>query len=180
MIKYFLFSVLLITACSIDKEKKVDREKFTFTMGDDTELFFRNMRSSYYNKEEREGTRMTVYRHEDLYSDTSLYSIKIAIVLNPVKDEAFILLEPGEGFSDEDITIHWMDPERTESGEIILEGRNIVSMREFAAKLYEAIRENKSLIVKKKDEAVPILHEEDQREAFRITMSDYFRLVRVF
>lgn len=40
---------LLLSGCKIDRDKKVDREKFQFKIGADANLFFRNVRQIYYD-----------------------------------------------------------------------------------------------------------------------------------
>jgi hypothetical protein len=181
LIKYLLLLALFFSACKIDRDKAVERDKFSFKTGDDTEIFFKNLRASDYEKEERKTPRWDIYRHEDLYSDTSGYAINIAIVVNIIGDEAYILVEPGEKLaSQEQISIHWSNSVNSESGEIILQQQNKESMLEFAAQLFEAIREGKSLMLQIGGEFIPVFREENRKVAFKKTMADYFRLTRIF
>jgi hypothetical protein len=53
-------------------------------------------------------------------------------------------------------------------------------MLEFGSQIYEAIQAKKSIYVLYKREYVPIFTDEPEQEAFRITMSDFYRLTRVF
>jgi hypothetical protein len=53
-------------------------------------------------------------------------------------------------------------------------------MLEFGSKIYEAIQAKKDLIVLSNGKYVPLLKDEKEREAFRITMADYYRLTGIF
>jgi ABC-type uncharacterized transport system auxiliary subunit len=52
-LKTALLLILLLAGCKIDRDKPVDRNKFTFHMADDDNLFFRNVRQIYYNRSSR-------------------------------------------------------------------------------------------------------------------------------
>lgn len=179
--RYILLIAIFSMSCKVDRDKAVEREKFSFKTGDDTSIFFKNLRASEYEKEERKNPRWDIYRHEDLYSDTSGYAINTAIVVNIMEDEAYILVEPGEKLrSLEQIIVFWSNKKNNESGDIILQQQNKEAMLEFASQLYEAMREGKSLILQAGDEFIPIFEDEKRREAFQKTMADYFRLTRIF
>lgn len=181
IIRYVVFMAIFFTACKTDKNKAVERDKFSFKTGDDTEIFFKNLRASDYEKEEKKTPRWDIYRHEDLYSDTTGYAINIAIVVNIIEDEAYILLEPGEILAGQDqIFVYWSNKSNSESGEIVLQQQNKESMLEFASQLFEAMREGKSLILKTGEEFIPVFEDEKRRKAFMKTMADYFRLTRIF
>jgi hypothetical protein len=63
---------------------------------------------------------------------------------------------------------------------IDLKERGRERMLEFGSQIYEAIQAKKSIYVLYKREYVPIFTDEPEQEAFRITMSDFYRLTRVF
>ncbi|MEY4931413.1 MAG: hypothetical protein RI909_2137, partial [Bacteroidota bacterium] len=63
---------------------------------------------------------------------------------------------------------------------LILNQRGRERMLEFGSRLYEAIQINQKMAIRSKGEFVPLLEEATDRETFRITMSDYYRLTRVF
>lgn len=181
LINYIIVLAILLPACKIDRDKAVERGKFSFKTGDDTEIFFKNLRASDYVKEERKIPRWDIYRHEDLYSDSSGYEINIAIVVNIIGDEAYILVEPGNKLRiREQIKIYWHNTGKSESGLIILEQQNKESMLEFASQIFEAIREGKSLVLQEDEKFIPVFEEEKRKDAFRKTMADYFRLTRIF
>lgn len=183
MIKWskYLFLSIGIFSCTIDQDKKVEREKLLFKTGDDTELFFKNMRASYYDKEEREATRWEIYRHEDLYKNEDSLAINVAIILNVLHDEAYLLLEPGDKLKEmEKINIYATDPKTAGVDMISFDHPNKEGMLEFASQLYEAVQDRKKLMLLYQQDTIPILEGQERREAFRKTMADYYRLVRAF
>jgi hypothetical protein len=63
---------------------------------------------------------------------------------------------------------------------IRLKERGRERMLEFGSKIYEAVQAKKEMIVLSKGKYVPLLKEDKEREAFRITMADYYRLTGIF
>ena len=53
-----VFSALV--GCSVNADKKVSLENFEFKTGDDTELFFKNVRQSYYDLEEKKAANFNL------------------------------------------------------------------------------------------------------------------------
>jgi hypothetical protein len=173
-----VLSVLcLSTGCRIDGDREVDRSRFSFKTGDDTELFFRNVRQSDYDLENNKIAKFNVFRHEDRPVADSIPWINPAIVVNYLQDEAYILIEPSPRLQDLEI-LTLIHPAGQDT--ITLETSNREANLEFATKIYEHLRQGDSLQVFTGDSYVPFLSDRIHAEAFRITLSDYFRLTRVF
>lgn len=173
--RYFAFIFILLVACKMDSDKAIDREKFTFKTGDDTELFFKNVRQSDYDLEENKAAKFNVFRHEDRI-DGAEPSIGIAIVINYMNDEAYLLVEPSEDLNslDEIVVV-------TSGGsEVILNNFSKEGMLEFTSQIYEQLLENDEFYVVKGEEQNTILADPSAREAFRVTVSDYYRLTRIY
>lgn len=184
MLKPFLIGLLLIIAslagCKIDRDKKVDRAKFQFEVGDDSELFFRNVRQIYYDRSSPDGT-WQAYRFGDRYLGNDRPVIVPVIVINWLQDEAYLLIDSNELLSDEDdLQVIISDTSTLKTDTLILNQRGRERMLEFGSRLYEAIQANQKMTIRSKGEFVPLLVEGNDRETFRITMSDYYRLTRVF
>jgi hypothetical protein len=184
MLKPFLLGLLLIMAslagCKIDRDKKVDRAKFQFEVGDDSELFFRNVRQIYYDRTSPDGT-WQAYRFSDRYSGNERPVILPVIVINWLKDEAYLLIDTNELLSEEDyLEVIISDSSIAKSDTVILNQRGRERMLEFGSQLYEAIQADQKVEVKSRGEFKPVLKEDIDRETFRVTMSDYYRLTRVF
>lgn len=181
--RYFALLILILTACKIDSEKSIDRDKFTFKTGDDTELFFKNMRQSYYDKEVNKAAKFDVFRHEDRVIGDDRPLLNLAIVINYLYDEAYLLVEPNAPLKDEDILkVRWATDQngKTDEGLIVLETPNRKSMLEFTSQIYEVLQQNARFEVEINNEYVTVLGSDDEREAFRVTVADYYRLIRVY
>ncbi len=184
MLKSFLTGlvviILILNGCKIDWDKKVDRSKFQFQMGDDPELFFRNVRQIYYDRSSPDGT-WQAYRFGDRYTGNERPVILPVIVINWLHDEAYLLIESNDILSEEDyLQIVVSEASMSTSDTLTLNERGRERMLEFGSRLYEALQANSKITVKSSGTFVPILTEEIDREAFRVTMADYYRLTRVF
>lgn len=184
MLKSYLtgFSVIifLLSGCKIDRNKNVDRAKFQFEMSDDSELFFRNVRQIYYDRSSPDGT-WQAYRFSNHYAGNDRPVITPVIVINWLKDEAYLLIESNDFLSDEEsLKAVITDISSLKADTVTLSQRGRENMLEFGSRLYEAIMSNHEIYIQKGGDFLPILTDEVDREAFRITMADYYRLTRVF
>jgi len=184
MLKSFLGGLIVIIlvfpGCHIDRNKIVDRTKFQFWMGDDSELFFRNVRQIYYDRSSPDGT-WQAYRYTNRYLGKERPVIHPVIVINWLQDEAYLLIEENEILSDENfLQVVITDNNLPNTDTLTLDQRGRERMLEFGSRLYEAMLANHEISILNKGSFLPLLTEEIDREAFRITMSDYYRLVRVF
>jgi hypothetical protein len=184
MLKSFLTGlvviILILHGCKIDRDKKVDRSKFQFQMGDDSELFFRNVRQIYYDRSSPDGT-WQAYRFDGRYTGNERPIILPVIVINWLNDEAYLLIESNDILSEEDyLQVVISETMTSKVDTMSLDQRGRERMLEFGSRLFEALQANSKISVKSRDAFVPILTEEIDREAFRITMADYYRLTRVF
>ena len=177
--KYFIIIILFCSSCKIDQDKNVDRQKFKFKTGDDTELFFKNVRQSYYEMEENRQAKFNVFRYAERLKVKDGPMVNPAIVHNYIKDEAYLLIEPNDFLQDQDsLKVKWKA--LTEEGHMVLASFNHEQMLEFASQLYEGIRKNASFEVMKDGQYISVLDTPEERETFRITMSDYYRLTRIY
>lgn len=169
--------ILLAVSCRIDSDKEVDRGRFSFRTGDDTELFFKNVRQSDYELEVNEAARFHVFRHDKRPSSDTLAWINPAIVINYLQDEAYILLEPSPVLRDLD-TLEVLHRASVDTIRLTLPNRE--QNLEFASRIYEHLKKGDSLLVFTGKRYVPFLPDREHSEAFRIAMSDYYRLTRIF
>jgi hypothetical protein len=176
----FLVLLLFALACKIDRDKPVDRSKFSFKIGSDSQLFFRNTRQIFYDRQSPDGT-WQAYRFSDRYTGNNRLVLTPVIVINWIKDEAYLLIEPSDGLLNEDeLRVIIMDSTRQAADTVILQERGRERMLEFGSQLYEALQSKKEMLVLTNQQYVPILTEDIDREAFRVTMADYYRLTRIF
>ena len=174
-----LFGVyLILVGCNIDQKKTIDIDNPSFTSTDDSELFFKNLRQTYYDKIEMEQAKLNQYRLKDRIQDSSKPILQLCIVENWRYDEAYVLVEPNEILSEENlIEVKWVDPATNQDGIYSYSRGNKEIQFQFAARIYSSLQKEHKLQVKVKEQWVPFLANEDEKEAFRITLVDYYRLV---
>lgn len=179
--KYFttalLFSVLL-AACNPDKNRRADPEKIKFTTTDDAELFFKNLRQQNYDKEELPAARLDVFRHSDRTKEPSYPFLQLAMVVNWRNDEAYMLLEPNEKINtDVPVEIRWIDKTTGESGVYTFDYGNKEEHLRFAGELYGSILDGHELeYLSGPEKVISFMEKPKEREIFRISMFDFYRL----
>jgi hypothetical protein len=171
-----LWVVVMLASCTIDGNKKVVREKLQFKTGDDSELFFKNVRSIYYDHSPGPDGKMDVYRWSGRYTGNERPLIVPAIVIHWLEDEAYILVENNEVLDSEPYLSVLINDSLT----IDLRERGRERMASFCSDIYDGIKRGHSIRVKKDTSYLDLFPTEEDREAFRIPMSDYYRLTRVF
>lgn len=176
----FIIILLALSACNPAKDKKVDQTTIGFKTDESSKLFFKNVRRSYYDVEVMEEAKLEIYRLEKRVKESDVPVLNISIVNNWRYDEAYILLEPNSAAGLlTDLLIHW-ENENGNSGEIRLAGGNKKNQLDFAAQVYDQIQEGSQFYIAQNGEQLSILSDSKSREAFRITMFDYFRLTSVY
>jgi hypothetical protein len=174
-----MFMLAGLISCNIDRDRAVERDKFEFKTGDDTELFFKNVRQSDYELEENEAAGLRVFRHENIWPGDTIPVIVPAIVMNVLKDEAYILLEPSNGLEDEDpLTVVLTGSGQADTVKLELPNRE--NNLEFATRIYEHLQQGGTFRVGIGGSFTDLLTDSRYRESFRITMSDYYRLTRIY
>ncbi|GAB4395494.1 MAG: hypothetical protein OHK0053_03840 [Microscillaceae bacterium] len=174
--------VLALLACGPVDTQKLDKEAPRFATTDASELFFKNVRQIYYDLEVQPATQLHIYRFKN--RNQSLRDqpiINLALVHNWRYDEAYILIEPNEFFENSrNLEVNWQkENEPTQKGRLSFQAGNKTTHFKFAVELYEAITQNKKLFVLRKGRAFPLLSNDRERETFRKTMVDYFKLIGV-
>jgi len=176
-----LFLVVFISACRIDGNDTVGQEELNFSTTDDSEIFFKNVRQLYYDLEEIQAANLNVFRIKERSVSEDYPVINLAIVWNWLKDEAYILIEPNEILIEEDpLVVHWRSPVSGEEGIIEYSQGNTMAQLTFANELYNGILNNYTFEIISNGLSEPLLKANKDREAFRKTMADYFRLTRTF
>ncbi|MCX8491600.1 MAG: hypothetical protein ORN54_11085, partial [Cyclobacteriaceae bacterium] len=151
-------------------------EKFQFKIGADANLFFRNVRQVYYDRESPDG-KWQAYRFSNRKINIEQPSLNAIIVIHWIKDEAYLLIEPNSILAEEDLISVVI---KNQSDTIRLKERGRERMLEFGSKIYEAVQAKKDMTIFSKGKYVPLLRDESEREALRITIADYYRLTGIF
>ena len=173
--------ILLCSGCFPGKNKHVDENEPRFHTTDASELFFKNVRSAYYDLQDMETAKLRVYRFHDRITGDTIPTINLAIVENWSKDEAYVLMEPQGTLAKYDsINLTYFNPKTSQSGTLMVHLNNIDDQFRDASKIYQQIKSGAqwSFIVDDGTK-MPLFPEEDSREAFRLTMFDFYRLVEL-
>jgi hypothetical protein len=91
-----LISVSLVVILSFFNDRRANNtgEDPTFRMSNSARLYFLNVRGMYYEREIRRDAGMVIYKNNALQITAENPSLNMILILNPVKDEAYIYFEP--------------------------------------------------------------------------------------
>ena len=171
----------VVVACKIDRKGHVDRDKFTFSYTDDSYLFFRNVRQIYYDVTDLSKAKWIAYRHGDRYTGNSRPALTPVIVVDWYNNQANLLIEANELLQQEEvITIREVNRETGAKYGYRLAQRGRENMLEFATRIYEGIIAENELYIFYDGRYVNLFEDEDEADAFRVVLSDYYRLTNVF
>ena len=169
----------LLSACNLDKNTQIDETKAKFTTSDASELFFKNVRQIRYDQQEMSEAKLNVFRLGDRNLAEDKPVLNLAIVINWRYDEAYLLLEPNAYLQEMDsLRVTWRDTVSQQEETYVWAGGNKESQFTFASQLYRSIQRGHRLFIRNSEgKEEELLGQYDDREAFRITMFDYYRLV---
>lgn len=174
----WMLLILGIWACNPDKRKRIDAEHIVYKSNDATKLFFRNMRAIYYDKQTLEQAKIDVYRMKDRNQTEDYPVLNLALVNNWLQDEAYIIIEPNGFFSVGDtIRVTWQE-ESGRQGESIFIFGNKDNHTRFADEIYNNILSSFPMRIHKDEEEWPLFNSPNDKETFRKTMVDFYRLVQ--
>lgn len=171
-----------LLGCNPDKERPVDAEEPVFATTDRSRLFFKNVRMLFYEVEE-DSLRRDFFRLSDRVKDAPDRPVlNLCIVNDLLRDRAYVMLEPNEFFGTADsIVVYYRDKAQGSEGQYRYRQSNMMRQWQFATDLYNGILQGQEFYVRAPDgREVPFLQEKREREAFRVTMVDYYRMVNIF
>ncbi|MCL6260515.1 hypothetical protein M3O96_15540 [Aquiflexum sp. TKW24L] len=173
-----LGSLVFVLVMSFFNEKRANnsgKEPSPMRMTDAERIYFKNIRSAYYDIENRRDAKMTVYRHGKRSKDSNMPTLVFSIITNQLNDEAYIFLEPN--FEDLPIHVKWSIPEKNQEGEIIFEGGDKFAHFEFAQKITPLLQENTIFEVRVKESWIPLWQDKKEKNAVMVTIEDYRKLI---
>lgn len=174
---YFVISIiaLFFLGCTVDENREIADSELEFSTTDDSELFFVNVRQLYYDLEEIEAAKMKVYRIKGRPESDQIILFP-TIVWNWMYDEAYIIFE-GNVELDTNTKLLWIN--NGDSGSVIYSGGDKMEQLKLATFIYNGLKKNYNFKLNTGEKEIPFLVDKKEREAFRITMADYYRLVNV-
>ena len=178
-ISLFLF-IFLIVGCQSKVSKPLSIDDIDFKTTDASEIFFKNVRQSYYDKQEIKAAGMDIFRMSDRNIEADYPLIHLAIAYNWRNDQAFLMVEPNDKIiNQESFTILGIDGVKNDTLVIEYSMGNMKDQVAFAHKLYQSITSDQNLLIQINDEDEVIFDKFEDREVLRKTMLDYYKLIEV-
>lgn len=185
MVQNLRFILIVIffsmTSCKLDRKSSIDRDKFTFRITSDSYLFFKNVRSIYYDIQDLPEAKWIAYRFGDRDQNAKNPSITPVIVVDWANNLASLLIEPNELLLEEnEFYVREKNLRTGKFYQYTLKERGRENMLEFATKIYEGIMAENEIQIMYRNSFVPLFANDEEIENFRIVMSDYYRLTRIY
>ena len=168
-----------LPACNIDADRKVDTRQGRFATTDRTRLFFKNTRLLFYDLTEQPNAQQELYRYADRSTATDKPVINLLIVNKWINDKAYVMVEPNAALQGLDtLNVRWQAPNNVETGSVMLPMSSAMPQHfQFTGGIYDKMQEGCTFQVETAEGWQPVFDDNTTREAFRVTMLDYYRLV---
>ncbi len=163
--------VFCLSSCLLKSGEKVDLSDFDFGTTDSAELFFKNVRQSYYHLEERKQAKMNLFRLSNFSEGGRHPSIQPMIIHHWPIDEASIWLEFDSTFSSPITFTLFKDQV---SSTVSFNGSSRQEHLKLANSIFEVLLDSGS--VRCGGEELFAFGTAD-RLNYKVVMNDYYRLV---
>ncbi len=176
ILKIFIFSSLgLVLVFSFFNSYRADNTGAdrTFKISDADKLYFLNVRSIHYDREVRRDAGMTLFRHGKRFQSDSLPTFYPLIILNPVKDDAYVFFE----LQNAEYPIRLRTNAGSDSQVIDFSNGNNQDHFRLLNQLKPWIKANYEILIETGDLQLPIWSTEEEKEVFKTIVEDYFRLI---
>jgi hypothetical protein len=137
------------------------------------------MRQSSYDLEVMEDGGWRIYRHEDRLTDTSDFYFNISLVVNWRVNRVYPIIEMTKSIEKDGFQVVWEAIETNDKGIISLEGNQRRNEMIFSTKLYNKMIDEVQLYVIYKNKKLPLFVSSDQKEAFRVSLYDFYRMTGI-
>lgn len=174
---------LILISCDPDRRRNTREQDLTFSTTDDAELYFKNIRRSYYDHENISAAKLDVYRLSERSIVQDRPVINLAIAHNWRYDEAYLLLEPNQALGNSlPLRVYWQARnDSSRQGVYHWSERDKLSQLKFAGNLNRSLKQRHRLYVLTADSVkIPLLDQPEEREVFRRTLFDYYKLTGAF
>lgn len=172
--------VFAITGCNNDKEKIIDKTQLDFSTTDDSEIYFKNVRQSSYELLELKEAGINIFRISERPQDVDYQVFTLALAHNWRMDKAYLFLELNDTLPGEVVKAIIFDEKSGTSEEIVYNHGKMQVQAAFVTDIYNAILEDKKIFwINQEGKEVPMLEKFNDREAFRKTAFDFYKLTRV-
>ncbi len=168
-------SIGLVIILSFFNERRANNtgEDPIFRMTDANRIYFLNMKAIKYNREQRRDAGMIVLRHKKLEKEGDVPNLKLMIILNSQKDEAYIYLEP--------INLEWpltLKLEAESGTEVVtFQNGNKTDHYEMFQTLKPYIDKNANVQIQTENGWRSIWETPEEKEALQTIKEDYENLI---
>jgi hypothetical protein len=149
--------------------KKINLKEIEFSTTNSSELYFKNIRSYFYDKEENADAKFVLYRINSREKDSSKLKLNFLLVNNWSMNECYLIAESNK----ENPSLKWKLEE--EVGSIELEGENNRAHFIFGAELFEQL--DRSADLWWIDSGAEKVLTEEEKSSLKTSLKDYFKLV---
>lgn len=176
LLKIFIFLslglVLILSFFNSHRANNTGEDK-SYRVNDSNRLYFMNVRAIHYDREVRRDAGMTLFRHGKRLQSDAQPTLDLVILLNPVKDDAYIYFE----LKNADWPIRLSA--KTDKDVLVFDFSNGNNDEHFGLiqKLKPLIQANAEFELILDGKTFPIWSNEMEKEAVKSVVEDYFRLL---
>lgn len=134
------------------------------------------MRQTNYDLEVMEEGGWRIYRHEDRKKDSTDFYFNISLVVNWRANKVYPMVEMTKRIEKENFKVYWEAIESNETGSIAMKGEKRRDEMIFTTKLYNKMTEEVEMYMIYRDKKLPLFPDADQKEAFRVSLYDFYRM----
>lgn len=163
----FVIILFTLVACHPDKLVPIEVEELRYRTSDASELYFKNIRQSNYQVELRKEAGINLYRPND--PETENLVLKPVLLINWRHDMAYLILESDQNPETLRVVLG--------SDTVTYESGNPKQNTQLATQIYNAILLDQEVRIFSNGKMENLFSEATQKDPFRTTMFDFFRLV---
>ena len=161
----------------LGRSTAIDLEKIRFQSTDASEIYFRNMRRSYYDMEEHQEAGIELYTLSG-YRDLETVNLRPTLAYNWRNDFVAIMVSKSDELKNEEsLVLIFESPESQHK--LILNDGDIKTQTTLALKLYNGILANNEIYLVQNRQKQPVFKSSEEKELFRITTFDFLRFVEM-
>ena len=175
----FIALVLGLSFLFAPRSRPVDLSEITFTTTSSSELYFKNIRSYYYDIYDREKAPFVIYRLKRRNRDTTELHLQFMIVSNPLANEAYIFAEPSPAIKQYDSLAVFISKDSDSTVTAALLSRMINEDHYlFAGNVFEKLLNGgQTFLINEDDTLAELFTGNEERRNAETVLEDYFKLV---
>lgn len=176
ILKIFMLSaVALVIVFSFFDGHRADNsgEDRTFRVTDSNRIYFQNVRSIHYDREVRSDAGMVLYRHGKRMKSETTPTLDPMILLNSLKDDAYIYFELNNG----EWPIRIVATRAGAKDTFDLDAGNNHAHFHMFNQLIPEIELDAEFELIVEEKVVPLWQEEKEKQAVKAVAEDYLRLL---